>query len=94
MMNSKEDAMLKPPHHYEARLDFEVGDIVQVVRCKGKYRGRIGLIIGKTLRLNGDKILYTVQFSNKESVAVSGYGLSFLSRNDTEKRTRSESLKV
>lgn len=84
MMNSKEDAMLKPSHHYEARLDFEVGDIVQVVRYKGKYRGRIGLIIGKTLRLNGDKILYTVQFSNKESVAVSGYGLSFLSRNDTE----------
>lgn len=83
MFTNKEDAMLKPSEHYQVRkLDFEVGDIVQVKK-QGKYNGRIGLIIGTTFRFVSGKILYTVQFNDKESIAVSGYGLKYLSRSDS-----------
>lgn len=83
MLMNKEDAMLKPSEHYHVRkLDFEVGDIVQVM-CKGKNSGRIGRIIGVSIRFVSGKIMYTVQFNDKESVSVSGYGLKFLSRTDS-----------
>ena len=83
LLMNKEDAMLKPSEHYSIRkIDFEVGDIVQV-KSKGKYTGRIGRIIGTSIRMVSGKILYTVQFNDKESIAVSGYGLSFLSKTDS-----------
>ena len=83
MMTNKEDAMLKPSKHYETRsIDFQIGDLVQVM-CKGKNTGRIGRIIGVSIRFVSGKIMYTVQFNDKESTSVSGYGLKFLSRTDS-----------
>lgn len=53
-------------------LDFRIGDTVQI-KNRGKYRGRVGIIIGsKLLEVRGKEIFnYTVKFSDCEGVAFS-----------------------
>lgn len=65
-----------------ASLDFEVGDFVQIVADGKRDAGRIGTIIGISLRkYNGkDELAYTVRFSDYESAGVSAVRLRFLSK--------------
>ena len=63
---------------FKQRIDFNVGDAVQVY--SGKYAGRIGRIIGvKYSRNNGKKemLTYTVKFSDVEAVQLPAGRLRF-----------------
>lgn len=83
MLTNKEDAMLKPSEHYHVRkLDFEVGDIVQVKR-NDSYNGRIGKIIGISISPTKEEFLYTIKFSDKKSFSMLAHYLTFIRTSES-----------
>lgn len=65
-------------------LDYETGDLVQVVADGKRAAGQIGTIIGIQLRKchGRDMFFYTVRFSNKDSIRTTSNRLRFLSREN------------
>ena len=66
------------------KLDFEVGDVVQIrATGKAKYIGRVGVIIGiryKELDKTGPALAYTVKFSDNESADFLSIHFNFIRR--------------
>ena len=63
-------------------LDFREGDIVQVT--KGKYAGRIAMIIGiQALPYRRDYMLvYSVKFSDAEGIALHATQMEFIRHSE------------
>lgn len=63
------------------RLDFEVGNVVQIKPSGGKFVGRVGTIIGikyQKLSKGTDHLIYSVRFSDREGCAYLSDHLSFV----------------
>lgn len=82
MKKGLENTMLKDGINYQTRssIDFEVGDFVQIRNTA--HVGRIGKIIGVKPDMVKDRLIYTVQFSDKEAVTFFGGSLSFVKGMD------------
>ena len=66
------------------KLDFEVGDVVQIrATGKAKYIGRVGVIIGiryKELDKTGPALAYTVKFSDQDGADFLADHMNFIRR--------------
>lgn len=81
----RETAMAKPGTRH--KLDFEVGDLVQIQPNAKKFAGRIGRIIGirytKTKK-GAETLAYCVQFSDKEANNYVASSLTYLSSENQD----------
>lgn len=68
------------------KLDFEVGDVVQIrPNGKDKYIGRLGVIIGiryKEFEKVGPALTYTIKFSDKEAADFVSDHLNYIRSAD------------
>jgi len=65
------------------KLDFEVGDFVQIRANAKNHVGKVGVIIGirfKKMDRVGDAILYSVKFSDKDGADFIADNMKFLRR--------------
>ena len=82
MFKGRETAAAEPAPM--PKLDFEVGDVVQIrATGKAKYIGRLGVIIGiryKELDKTGTALVYTVKFSNQVGADFISDHMNFIRR--------------
>lgn len=80
--------MLKPipkitAEEFREKVDYQVGDVVQIIR--GKYAGRVGII----MRIDpfftdrcGEILAYCLRLSDREGVTTRGAFLRFIKHAD------------
>lgn len=70
------------------KLDFEVGDVVQIRPNAKNHVGGVGLIIGsryKKMNTAGEAIMYTVKFNDTDAADFIGDNMRFIRRTENGK---------
>lgn len=85
-MKNRETAVFHPETDYgRMHPDFEVGDLVQLLPSCKRYSGQIGKIIGISFYKRTGQLMYTVKFSDTESIGVFSKTMRLLRKaNDIE----------